>query len=184
MWNGSDLICLIYAFSGSSVSLRLAKCFHSLGTDGSSLKCLCYIFLDKFLEYFVDFFIMAAVGAAAAQVPATGKDKIDNHLLSLFMNAGVPDDQLDKQLGEFGCTNIAIFTHLAGGPKETEGLRQILKTVVGLNHEDPDPLVAVKARLDQARILSGTRRPVPPMSLRSNIPPSFCLLYTSPSPRD
>ena len=61
---------------------------------------------------------MAAVGAAAAQIPTTGKDKIDNHLLSLFMNAGVPDDQLDK-LGEFGCTNIAMFTHLAGGPKET-----------------------------------------------------------------
>ena len=29
-----------------------------------------------------------------------------------------------------------------------------MKTVVGLNHEDPDPLIAVKARLDQARILS------------------------------
>ena len=98
-------------------------------------------------------FIMAAQALAAGAPALTGKDHMDNHLLSLFMNAGVPVDQIDL-IGDFGVTNVAMFTHLANGIKDTEGMRKFLKTVVRLDHEDVDPLTAVKARLDQSRILS------------------------------
>ena len=103
---------------------------------------------------FVDLlFIMAALALSAGAPALTGKDRMDNHLLSLFMNAGVPVDQIDT-IWDFGVTNVAMFTHLANGIKDTEGVRKFLKTVVRLDHGDVDPMTAVKARLDQSRILS------------------------------
>ena len=92
----------------------------------------------------------AANAAALALVGSGGKDKIDSALFSLFVNAGVPDDQLDK-FGDFGVTNIPMFAHIA---KDAEALRPFLKAAFGLDHEHADPLVAVRAQLDQARILS------------------------------
>ena len=123
-----------------------------ISIDGFSLKCYIYFFLHQLFVIVDLFFIMSAQASQAA--PArTGKDAMDCHLLSLFMNAGVPETQIDA-IGDFGVTNIAMFTHLANGIKDTDGMRQCLKTIVGLNHEDADPRVAVKARLDQARILA------------------------------
>ena len=109
-------------------------------------------FLYEFSVFVVLLFIMAALALSAGAPALTGKDRMDNHL-SLFMNARVPVVQIDM-IGEFGVTNVAMFTHLVNGIKDTEGMRKFLKTVVRLDHEDADPLIAVKARLDQSRILS------------------------------
>ena len=88
--------------------------------------------------------------AALALVGTGGKDKIDSALFSLFVNAGVSDAQLDM-FGDFGVTSIPMFTHLS---KDAESLRPFLKAAIGLDHEHIDPLIAVKAQLDQAKILS------------------------------
>lgn len=136
------------------MSLGFAICIiFSIGTDGLSRACFSLIFLHEFSGYVDLLFIMAAQVLAAGGPARTGKDSMDNHLLSLFMNAGAPVDQIDL-IGDFGVTNVAMFTHLANGIKNTEGMRKFLKTVVHLDDEDGDPLTAVKARLDQSRILS------------------------------
>ena len=136
------------------MSLGLAICIISpIGTDGLARTCFSLLFLHVFSGYDDLLFIVAAPVLAAGAPARTGKDNMDNHLLSLFMNAGVPVDQIDL-IGDFGVTNVAMFTHLANGIKDTEGMRKFLKTVVDLDHENGDPLVAVNALLDQSRILS------------------------------
>ena len=101
---------------------------------------------------FYIFLVVGIMNAAMAIVVAGtgGQDKIDSALYSLFDNAGVPDDQLDK-FGDFGVTNIPMFTHLA---KDAEALRGFLKNAIQLDHEHHDPVEAVKAQLAQAKILS------------------------------
>ena len=53
-----------------------------------------------FFQPFVDVIYLFNMNAQAAPaVPAqTGKDKLDCHLLSLFMNAGIPETQIDLSL--------------------------------------------------------------------------------------
>ena len=53
-----------------------------------------YNFLFQVIVFDDSLFNMTSQGAAA--VPSTtGKDKLDCHLLSLFMNAGIPEPQID-----------------------------------------------------------------------------------------
>ena len=81
--------------------------------------CIYIFFLQLFVfgNYFFD---MSAQGAAAA-LPQTGKDKLDCHLLSLFMNAGIPETQIDA-MGDYGVTSVAMYTHLANGINDVKGM--------------------------------------------------------------
>ena len=69
-------------------------------------------FFYEFTVYVDLLFIMAAQALAAGAPALAGKDHMDNHPFSLFMNAGVPVDQIDM-IGDFGVTNVAMLTHPA-----------------------------------------------------------------------